>query len=268
MLAILLLASSAVATPPHIVIYLSDDHSQFNSELYGATDIPTPNFVKLAAAGMTFTHAFVASPSCAPSRAAMLTGLMPARNGAEANHTYPHTDTHYLIDDLKSLGYEVVAFGKVGHGKQQSHAPFDTVQTPAAYQPLRKNVRRFLSTRRAEQPLCLCVGISNPHVPWPATTSFEPQDVKFPPIHLDTPDTRIHRAAYYQEIKEVDLLLGELREMVRQHLGEDVIFVHSSDHGSQWPFGKWESLRLWHPRPPSHRLARKDYGGSENGRHG
>ena len=102
LLALLLLASSAVAKPPHIVIYLSDDHSQFDSELYGATDIPTPNFVKLAAAGMTFTHAFVASPSCAPSRAAMLTGLMPARNGAEANHTYPRANTHYLIDDLKS----------------------------------------------------------------------------------------------------------------------------------------------------------------------
>ena len=59
---------------PNIVIYLSDDHSQFDCELYGANDIPTPNFEKLASAGMVFTHAFVASPSCAPSRAAMLTG--------------------------------------------------------------------------------------------------------------------------------------------------------------------------------------------------
>jgi len=113
---------------PNVVIYLSDDHSQFDCDLYGADDIPTPNFKKLAADGMMFTHAFVASPSCAPSRAAMLTGLMPARNGAEANHTYPKDGTHYLLDDLKKAGYEVAAFGKVAHGSflkvvnQQSHS--------------------------------------------------------------------------------------------------------------------------------------------------
>ena len=72
---------------PNFVVYLSDDHSQFDSSLYGNDNIPTPEFEKLAADGMTFSHAFVASPSCAPSRAAMLTGLMPARNGAEFVNT-------------------------------------------------------------------------------------------------------------------------------------------------------------------------------------
>ena len=58
---------------PNIVVYLSDDHSQVDSSLYGSEHIPTPNFEKLAADGMTFTHAYVVSPSCAPSRAALLT---------------------------------------------------------------------------------------------------------------------------------------------------------------------------------------------------
>ena len=158
---------------PNVVIYLSDDHSQFDCELYGAEDIPTPNFKKLAADGMMFTHAFVASPSCAPSRAAMLTGLMPARNGAEANHTYPKDGTHYLLDDLKKAGYEVAAFGKVAHGKKHG-APFDHAKPGASYQQLQINVAQFLESRESTKPLCLFVGISNPHVPWPKESSFDP----------------------------------------------------------------------------------------------
>lgn len=235
--------SLPVLAEPDIVLYLSDDHSQFDCSLYGAKDIPTPNFEKLAAEGMTFTHAFVASPSCAPSRAAMLTGLMPARNGAEANHTYPREGTHFLIDDLKSLGYEVASFGKVAHGRDQRYVPFDSIRKQAAYEPLRTNVRRFLTERKknavTNKPLCLCVGISNPHVPWPNNSAFDPDNVTLPPHHIDTPATRVHRAAYYQEIKEVDALMGELREMSSTYLGDDVLFMHTSDHGSQWPFGKW-----------------------------
>ncbi len=235
----LLTACFACAEKPNILIYLSDDHSQFDCGLYGAADIPTPNFSNLANDGMLFTHAFVASPSCAPSRAAMLTGLMPARNGAEANHTYPPAGTHYLTADLKQAGYEVVAFGKVAHGKNQKQFGFDAVLPAASYGNLRKNVRQFLEHRDSDQPLCLFVGISNPHVPWSAASSFDPAKLKFPPTHLDTPSTRAHRAAYYEEIKEVDLLMGELRELAEQQLGQNTLFIHSSDHGSQWPFGKW-----------------------------
>lgn len=70
---------------PNIVVFLADDHSLRDSSVYGATDVRTPNMQRLSAAGMTFNRAFVASPSCAPSRAVLLTGLMPARNGAEPN---------------------------------------------------------------------------------------------------------------------------------------------------------------------------------------
>ena len=33
--------------------------------------------------------------------------------------------------------------------------------------------------------------------------------------------------------------LGEVRGLAREHLGENVFFLYSSDHGAQWPFGKW-----------------------------
>ena len=58
------------------MIFIADDHGQLDSTPYGATDVQTPNMKRLAKAGMTFTHAFAA---CAPSRASILTGLMPNR---------------------------------------------------------------------------------------------------------------------------------------------------------------------------------------------
>ncbi|MCA9126098.1 MAG: sulfatase [Planctomycetales bacterium] len=243
--AFLVTYTALLADQPNIVVYLSDDHSQFDSSLYGNKNIPTSQFERLAADGMTFTHAFVASPSCAPSRAAMLTGLMPARNGAEANHTFPKPGTHTLIQDLQAVGYEVASFGKVAHGAPKQVEPygFDYVAGAQRIDQLRKRVVDFLKDRQnsgnSSKPLCLFVGTTNPHVSWNSPTTFDPAEVEFPPHHLDTPSTRAHRAAYYQEIKELDSFLGQLRTIAAENLGDDVLFIHTSDHGSQWPFGKW-----------------------------
>jgi len=233
------LALLATDRPPDMLIYLSDDHSQFDSSLYGNANIPTPQFEALAADGLTFTHAFVASPSCAPSRAALLTGLMPARNGAQANHTFPRAGTFSLVRSLQQAGYEVAAFGKVAHGRKTQRYHFDHVSPASAVDRLRRDVGNFLKRRKSEKPLCLFVGTSNPHVAWTSPATFDPQKVQFPPHHLDTPQTRQHRAAYYQEIRDLDRLMGELRELAARHMHQDLVFVHSSDHGSQWPFGKW-----------------------------
>src|SRR5688572_7951241 len=74
------------ATRPNIVIFLADDLSWTDCSLYGKSGIATPNMERIAKEGMTLDHAFVVSPSCAPSRAALLTGLYPIRNGAMFNH--------------------------------------------------------------------------------------------------------------------------------------------------------------------------------------
>lgn len=231
--------AAADPAPPNMLIYFADDHSLRDSSLYGATDIDTPNMERLAADGMTFHAAFVASPACAPSRAALLTGLMPARNGAEANHTYPHAEIKKLPAYLQDVGYEVAAFGKVAHGRSARDYGFDTISGASDVGPLRENVREFLSNRTSDRPLCLFVGTSNPHVLWPTETTFDPDQLDLPPTFVDTPLTRRQRARYYEEVKELDELLGELRQMAAAYLGENAIFAYSSDHGAQWPFGKW-----------------------------
>src|SRR5262245_3934258 len=87
---LLLVAEGAgAADQPNVVVFLADDLGWAECAPYGGKEVATPNMTRIAAEGMTFTHAFVSSPSCAPSRAALLTGLDPMRNGAMLNHARP-----------------------------------------------------------------------------------------------------------------------------------------------------------------------------------
>src|SRR5687767_656419 len=169
-LALLISATAlhAASGQPNIVVFLADDHGFLDSEVYGARDARTPNMLRLAQAGMTFTHAFVASPSCAPSRAALLTGLMPARNGAEANHARPRPEIKKLPAYLKELGYETAAFGKVSHYKHTHEYGFDYFAHDGFHEHAAiPAMLKWLRERQSDKPLCLFVGSNWPHVPWP-----------------------------------------------------------------------------------------------------
>lgn len=222
---------------PHIVVFLTDDLGVLDTTVYGSQDVRTPNVERLAAAGMTFDRAFVASPACAPSRAALLTGLMPARNGAEANHTYPKPGTKYLTEDLHDLHYEIAAFGKVAHGQNKPEYGFDYYSHPRV--GMAANVQVYLEERTSDGPLCLLVGDRRPHVPWTEDNIYDAETVGLPPYFIDTPETRAHRARYYSDITGLDSEFGRVADLAKEHLGDDVIFVFTSDHGGQWPFGKW-----------------------------
>ncbi|WP_164101412.1 sulfatase-like hydrolase/transferase [Candidatus Laterigemmans baculatus] len=239
------LASAAFPTQlfaerPHIVVFLSDDHTLADCSVYGAADIETPQMERLAASGMAFDLAFVASPSCAPSRAALLTGLMPARNGAEANHSPPGEQIKKLPAYLKELGYEVAAFGKVGHYAQTPEYGFDVARHFGYHEDVAVGEAiEWLKARESEKPLCLFVGTNWPHVPWAEPVSIDPAEITIPPSHVHTPATRKARAKYYQSIRTMDDELGQVFDAAYKKLGENTLFVHSSDHGAQWPFAKW-----------------------------
>ncbi len=226
----------AHAAPPNIFVFLTDDLSARDVGAYGATDVRTPAFDQLAAEGMTFDRAFVISPACAPSRAAMLTGLTPVHNGAEANHTYMRDDAMSLIPRFKALGYQVAAFGKVAHGKDAGRHGFDHFEHPRLNF---ESIRSWLDQRDLGRPVLLFVGTVAPHVPWPENDGYDPAAVIVPPFHVDTPDTRLFRARYYTDITSGDSDFARSRAIVAEALGRDVLTVMSSDHGGQWPFGKW-----------------------------
>lgn len=232
---------TAAARPPNLVFFVSDDHSLLDSSVYGSPDIKTPNMDRLARAGLTFDRAFAASPTCAPSRGAMLTGLMPVRNGAEPNHSRPRDEIKKLPAYLQALGYEVVAFGKVSHYQHTVHYGFDFFAHDKYHEDIAVSAAiQWLRARRSDKPLCFFVGTNWPHVPWPKdTTGFDPAAVVIPGTHVDTPKTREVRTQYYAAIAKMDTELGQVFDAVNEVLGPDTFFLHSADQGAQWPFGKW-----------------------------
>ncbi len=233
---------TAFAAPkPNIVVFIGDDHSVLDSEPYGSKDVRTPNMRRLAESGMLFTHAFVASPSCAPSRAALLTGLMPARNGAEANHSKPRAEIRKLPAYLQELGYEVVAFGKVSHYKHTADYGFDSFALDGFHQHASiPAALKFLRERRSAKPLCLFVGSNWPHVPWPEQSEGgDTNGLALPVTHADTAETRRARARYFSAITRMDHQLGRVLDTTRETLGTNTVFIHTSDHGAQFPFAKW-----------------------------
>ncbi len=231
---------AAEPTKPNIVVFLADDLSWADCSICGGRDVPMPNLDRLAAAGMTLSNAFVASPSCAPSRAALLTGLDPMRNGAMINHAHPNADAKKWPAYFKELGYEVAAIGKTAHYAQVNEYGFDFVSHFNYHQDKCIEVARdWLQDRKSTKPLCLIVGTNWPHVPWPKEPLGDPAKAALTTKMVDTPETRQARAQYFAAVANADRDLGIIMDQAAKSLGPDTLMLFTSDHGSQFPFGKW-----------------------------
>jgi arylsulfatase A-like enzyme len=225
---------------PNIVLFLADDLGWADCSIHGGKDLKTPNMARLAAEGMTFTHAFVASPSCAPSRAALLTGLDPMRNGAMLNHARPRADLKKWPAYFKELGYETAAIGKTAHYAQVTEYGFDHASHYRYHQDdCVEAAVRWLANRKSAKPLCLLVGTNWPHVPWPKKSPLDPRRLTLPEPLVDTTETRRARARYLAAVANADRDLGLVHDAGRTHLGKGTLFLFTSDHGAQFPFGKW-----------------------------
>jgi arylsulfatase A-like enzyme len=243
------LATSAVAASPHIVLFVSDDHSWDDAGPYGATDVRTPNLDIIAREGMKFDLAFAASPTCTPSRSAFYTGLYPFRNGAHANHSLIRENVQTLPQYMAALGYRVVLAGKTHIGPREQF-PFEYLENSNVMPPGKDHVLwtdlntaavdELLKSHDREKPLCLIVCSHSPHVYWPPNEGYKPGKINLPPYLLDTPQTRQARCRYYTDVTWMDKQVGEVRSSLKQHgYGDNTLFIFTSDQGAQFPFGKW-----------------------------
>ncbi len=93
---------------PNILFCLSDDQSWPHASAYGTKVIRTPAFDRIAKDGVLFDHAYCASPSCTPSRSAILTGQQIWRlgQGGQLFGTLPKEHPVYT-ELLARAGYTV-----------------------------------------------------------------------------------------------------------------------------------------------------------------
>lgn len=71
--------------PTNVVLILTDNHSPWTLGCYGNKEIRTPNIDRLAQEGILFERSYSCNPVCSPTRATLLTGLIPSQHGV---HSY------------------------------------------------------------------------------------------------------------------------------------------------------------------------------------
>ncbi len=92
------LAPSTPERPPNIIVLLADDLGKYEVSAYGADHIATPHIDQIGAEGVIFEEGYVTSPTCAPSRAGIMTGRVQNRYGFETQimEVYPTNWVEYV----------------------------------------------------------------------------------------------------------------------------------------------------------------------------
>ena len=111
---------------PNIIFILADDLGYGDLGVTGHPYVQTPHIDRLANEGIRFENAYMSGAWCAPSRAALMGGLYPARY-FNLTRELP-VDRPSLTQVLSHAGYVTAHYGKWHLGGRES-----TATTPADY---------------------------------------------------------------------------------------------------------------------------------------
>ena len=111
---------------PNIIIIFCDDLGYGDLGSYGHPTIRTPNLDFICREGQKWTNFYAAASVCTPSRAGLLTGRLPIRNGMCSDIRrvlFPDSagglpeDEITIADAVKTQGYATACIGKwhLGH---------------------------------------------------------------------------------------------------------------------------------------------------------
>ncbi|HXG60155.1 MAG TPA: sulfatase [Planctomycetota bacterium] len=222
---------------PNILFCIADDWSWPHAGAYGDRTARTPNFDRVAREGVLFTRAFCASPSCTPSRAAILTGQAIHRL-EESGNLWSTLQARFEVypDLLEKAGYAVGLQGK-GWGPGDFR-PGGRSRNPAG--PSVKNFADFLRSLPAGKPFCFWFGSGDPHRPYERgsgrAAGYKLEEVSVPPYLPDTPEVREDLLDYYFEVERFDRQVGELlRALEASGRASNTIVVITSDNGMPFP---------------------------------
>jgi arylsulfatase A-like enzyme len=248
---VLIPSTSFPSEKPNVVLILADDLGINDPACYGREDHHTPNLDQLARDGIRFTNAYAACPVCSPTRAALMTGLAPARlhlttflpgrsDCVAQKLLHPKieqclpTDVKTLPQYLKALGYATGCFGK-WHLGGKGHLPTDHgfdfyFAGQAATKPsdteggkgefgLTASAIHFIETNK-DKPFFVYLAHNTPHIPYTAKAALvEKNRAAYEPSY----------AAVIESMDDsVRLLLKKLDEL---KLAKNTLVVFTSDNG-------------------------------------
>lgn len=253
----------ATQTPKNVILVLIDDMGYGDIAAHGNPAVKTPNLDALRDASAHFTN-FAVSPTCAPTRAALLTGkhefkswvthtLRPMRNMDPASTT--------VAELFQRKGFATGLFGKWHLGQSEQYGPwfhgfdetltvegdnqrshFDPVllqnRKPVPFKGYRTDIifdqaMQFMEGHQASaKPFFCYLATYTPHAPLKVSEEYiEPYK------HLD-PDT----AAYYGMVANVDENLGRLlAKMKSTGLDTDTLLIVMTDNGGTFGVDTWNA---------------------------
>ena len=233
--------------PPNIVIVITHDTGR-HLGTYGRR-VATPSLDRLAAEGVLFEQAFCPAPQCSPSRASLLTGLMPHRHGLiglahRGFRLHPDALQRTLPRLLGDAGYRTHLFGFQHEaadphelGYQQVVQPPPTGSRPHLCRDVAPAAAEILASRPKE-PFFAMVGFEETHRP------FEPTDTSLDDIQVldflpDTPVVRRDIADLEEAVRQADAAIGQLLTALdRSGLADRTLFIYTTDHGIAFPGAK------------------------------
>ncbi|NIJ43752.1 arylsulfatase A-like enzyme [Wenyingzhuangia heitensis] len=112
---------------PNVIIILTDDQGYGDLSCHGNPYIQTPNMDQLYSESVRFTN-FHVDPTCAPTRAALMTGKYSHHAGVwhtVAGGNYLRSSEKTMGDVFKASGYKTAMFGKWHLGANYPYRPMD-----------------------------------------------------------------------------------------------------------------------------------------------
>ncbi len=233
---------------PNIVCIVAEDISPYLT-IYGDSTTLTPNIDQLAKEGVVFENVFSVSGVCAPSRAALITGMYPSSIGANNMRTnrknlpngippyeaVPPPEVKCYTEFLRKAGYYCTNNSKEDYQFNSPVTAWDESSPQAHWRnrPEGKpffSIFNFITTHesqvwdRANDPLVVT-----------------PAEVPVPPYYPDNPVVRRDIARVYSNITVFDREVGEIIDQLKEDkLFEETIIIVYSDHGGPLPRQKRE----------------------------
>jgi len=118
-----------VRARPNFLFIITDQQRADHLGCYGNRAVSTPNIDALAERGVRADAFYVATPSCMPNRAALMTGRMPSVNGVRHNGIELSLGETTVVEALREAGWRTALVGK-GHFQCISSAPAQVPPDP------------------------------------------------------------------------------------------------------------------------------------------